>query len=182
MNLDFRCTGCEIDGGTKGLIEDRIQRLGKYVGEIDMAEVHIERSPNPANENRVTAEITLRLSKTVARAKAVGAEEIAAFDKAEQKIKHQLEKLKGKLVARSHPHHRQGKTADLAGLSENPSIAKRKVFELETLDPEAAALRMELLSHSFFLFVNALTNRSAVVYLRGDGSVGLIDQVSDADQ
>jgi len=38
-----------------------------------------------------------------------------------------------------------------------------------------------LLSHSFYLFINSLTQRSAVVYRRGDGSVGLIDQAEVLD-
>jgi len=40
---------------------------------------------------------------------------------------------------------------------------------------EEAVLQMELLGHDFFLFTNADTNGSAVVYLRDDGDVGLID-------
>ena len=40
---------------------------------------------------------------------------------------------------------------------------------------DEAVLQMELLGHDFFLFTNAETGRSAVVYMRDDGDVGLTD-------
>ncbi|MGC9154354.1 MAG: ribosome hibernation-promoting factor, HPF/YfiA family [Ferrimicrobium sp.] len=181
MQVEYRCKGCVVSDDSKALIEDRVHRLSKYLGEVDRAEVFFERSQNPAQSDKVHAEITLRLASTVARAKGAAEDELAAFDRAEHKLAHQLEKLKGRLLARSHPHHRTDKVADLSQLDEVPQIVRSKAFELEVLDPETAAVRMELLSHSFYLFINSLTERSAVVYRRGDGSVGLIDQAEVAD-
>jgi len=181
MKVEYRCKGCALSDEHKQLIEDRVHRLSKYLGEVDRAEVFLERSSNPAQSEKVHAEITLRLAKTVARAKGSADEEMAAFDRAEHKLAHQLEKLKGRLLARSHPHHRVDKAVDPSQLDEVPQIARSKAFELEVLDPETAAIRMELLSHSFYLFINSLTQRSAVVYRRGDGSVGLIDQAEVLD-
>jgi putative sigma-54 modulation protein len=44
------------------------------------------------------------------------------------------------------------------------------------MTPEEAILQMDLMSHDFFFFMNADTERAAVVYRRDDGDVGLIDQ------
>lgn len=181
MKIEYRCKGCTLSDESKALIEDRVRRLGKYLGEVDRAEVFFERLSNPAQSDKVHSEITIWLASTVARAKGSGDEELPAFDRAERKLAHQLEKLKGRLLARSHPHHRTDKAVDPAHLDEVPQIARSKAFELEVLDPETAAVRMELLSHSFYLFINSLTERSAVVYRRGDGSVGLIDQAEAVD-
>lgn len=55
-------------------------------------------------------------------------------------------------------------------------IVKTKRFHLGPLTPSEAALKMDLLGHGFFFFINSETNRSAVVYRRDDGGIGLIDE------
>ena len=57
-----------------------------------------------------------------------------------------------------------------------PVIVKSKRFYLAPMSTEEAVLKMDLLGHGFFFFINAETNRSAVVYKRDDGDVGLIDE------
>ena len=54
-------------------------------------------------------------------------------------------------------------------------IVKKKQFVIDPMTADDAVLQMELLGHDFFLFTNAETGRSAVVYMRDDGDVGLID-------
>ncbi len=58
----------------------------------------------------------------------------------------------------------------------SPRIVKTKRFHLGPLSPDEAVLKMELLGHGFFFFINSETDRSAVVYRREDGDVGLIDE------
>ena len=53
---------------------------------------------------------------------------------------------------------------------------KSKRFAMMPMTPEEAAQRMDLLGHGFFFFTNLDTRRSAVVYRRDDGDVGLIDE------
>ena len=57
-----------------------------------------------------------------------------------------------------------------------PQIVKSKRFYLAPMTPDDAVLKMELLGHGFFFFINKDTNRSAVVYKRDDGDIGLIDE------
>jgi len=38
-----------------------------------------------------------------------------------------------------------------------------------------AIAQMELLGHSFYLFINEETNASCVVYRRNDGNIGLLE-------
>ncbi len=179
LHVEFRCKGCKLEDGQRELMEERISRLAKYVGEPERAEVFLERGVNQSVADRVHSELTVWTSKHVARARAAAGDEMAAFDAAEQRLKRQLERLKGRLVGRSHPHHRQGKVEDLDAVADSVAISKVKSFELDELDPETAAFRMELLGHSFYLFMNAVTKRAAVVYRRGDGSIGLIDQADE---
>src|SRR6478736_6748732 len=57
-----------------------------------------------------------------------------------------------------------------------PQIVKSKRFAIHPMAADEAAERMELLGHGFFFFTNVETSRSAVVYRREDGNVGLIDE------
>jgi ribosomal subunit interface protein len=60
-----------------------------------------------------------------------------------------------------------------------PRIVRRKQFPLKAMSPDAAALRMELLDHQFYLFRNAETGEVAVVYHRDAGGYGLIEPAAD---
>ncbi len=181
LRVEFRCRGCQLEDGQRELMEERLSRLAKYVGEPERAEIFMERELNQSVADRVHSELTVWTGKHVARARAAAADEMAAFDVAEQRLKRQLERLKGRLVGRSHPHHRQGKVEDLDAVADSVEISKVKSFELDELDPETAAFRMELLGHSFYLFMNAATKRAAVVYRRSDGTIGLIDQAEEVE-
>ena len=57
-----------------------------------------------------------------------------------------------------------------------PAIVRTKRFHLAPLGPIEAVEKMEELGHGFFFFINRETSRSAVVYRRDDGDVGLIDE------
>ena len=54
-------------------------------------------------------------------------------------------------------------------------VVRQKSFDLKPMDSEEAILQMNLLGHSFYVFTNADTNRTNVVYKRKDGRYGLIE-------
>ena len=54
-------------------------------------------------------------------------------------------------------------------------IVRRKTYPMRPMSAEDAALQMELLGHSFFVFVNQDTNLVNVLYLRKDGNLGLME-------
>jgi putative sigma-54 modulation protein len=60
-------------------------------------------------------------------------------------------------------------------MPEEPQIVKTKQFAVKPMDPEEAALQMELLGHDFFLFRNSESESAAVLYRRRDGALGLIE-------
>ncbi len=66
--------------------------------------------------------------------------------------------------------------ADATGVDAEYRIVRTKTVEKLTLTPAEAAERMDLVSHDFYFFTNVSTGRAAVVYLRDDGDIGLIDE------
>ena len=54
-------------------------------------------------------------------------------------------------------------------------LVRQKNFDLKPMDSEEAILQMNLLGHNFYVFTNAETNHTNVVYKRKDGRYGLIE-------
>ena len=54
-------------------------------------------------------------------------------------------------------------------------IMRVKRYAAKPMSVEDAILQMELLGHSFFVFVNVETDRTNVLYLRKDGDLGLME-------
>ena len=58
---------------------------------------------------------------------------------------------------------------------ENSKIIKRKKVDMKPMNEEEAILQMNMLGHSFFVFKNSSNNLICVLYLRKDGSYGIIE-------
>ena len=58
---------------------------------------------------------------------------------------------------------------------DSPRIVRVKRFSMKPMSVEEAALQMELLGHSFFVFTNDETEEMNVIYKRKDGNYGLIE-------
>ena len=166
-------------------VDLKLRHVTRHLDGMDRAEVRftVERSPR-ITDNQV-CEVTMHGHGHVLRARAAGPDPSTALDRAAAKLEHSVDKLKGKLVGRSHPrrnrtsdvhfgHQAEADEADddLDGL---PRIVKTKKFEMKPMTPEEAAMQMDLVGHAFYLFTNAETGQAGVVYRRNDGQIGLID-------
>jgi|HubBroStandDraft_1064217.scaffolds.fasta_scaffold104387_1 putative sigma-54 modulation protein len=170
--------------------EEKVANLAKYLEGMERAEVCFFEERNPRIAEPVGCEVTVAGHGHVVRARATGHLPSEAVDRVVDKVAHQLTRLKERLVGRSHPHHSRGERSHGArvavGLDEpdledsdfhenGRRIVRTKQFAIKPMTPDEAVLQMELLSHDFFFFANAETDRPAVVYRRQDGDFGLID-------
>ena len=172
------------------VIHEKIGHLDRFLDGLDIAEVHFEEARNPRISDKETCEVTVQGHGHHVRCKVSAPDSFVAVDLATAKLERQIRKLRTKLDRR---HHGRGRAArdstpappgavveaddGVAGAdAAEPRIVKTKRFHLGPLVPEDAALKMDLLGHGFFFFINRNTGRSAVVYRRDDGDVGLIDE------
>ena len=65
----------------------------------------------------------------------------------------------------------------MAGELPIPAIVKTKRFNMKPMDPDEAALQLELVGHEFYVFLNAESDAVAVIYRRRDGNLGVIEPV-----
>ena len=122
-------------------------------------------------------EVTIPMKGTIIRSEQVSSDMYMSIDLVEEVIERQLRRYKTKLVDR----HQAGGSLQKAfldqddGEDEEIRILRTKKFDIKPLYPEDACVQMELLGHSFFVFVNAETGATNVVYKRKDGAYGLIE-------
>lgn len=60
-------------------------------------------------------------------------------------------------------------------VDDGPHVVRVKNFTLKPMSVDEACQQMDMLEHNFFVFLNAETNTTSVVYKRNDGNYGLID-------
>lgn len=184
MEIAFQTKNVALSAENRSLISQKLNHFDQIADGLERVEVVFHEERNPRIAEKDVCEVTMHLRWAVVRAKGSGIDVIAAVDKVIEKLEHRLEKLKGRLVGRSHPHHRASKGSEKVfdgdGLDElallgGAQIVKAKSFTIREMSAADAALQMQMLSHDFYFFTNDETGRPAVVYQRDDGDVGLID-------
>ena len=175
----------EIPETVRAAAHEKVSRLARLHDGWEQAEVHFSEERNPRITDKEICEVTLRGHGHIVRAKAASPDPLTSVDRVIDKLEHQVAKLKTRLLRRSHPRRHDGPAlANGAVGAEEPDgdeepgvprIVKAKTFDIKPMTPEEAALQMEMLGHTFYLFTNAETGVAAVVYRRHDGDIGLID-------
>ena len=194
MEISISSRHKDITPGLEEAVRTKIGQLDRYLDHLDTAEVHFDEARNPRIVDRETCEVTLTGHGHHLRCKVNAPDAFTAVDLAEAKLERQIRKLRTKLQNR---HRGRGDTirtgaatgsepipdtvdgsGPVDGADDEPElqIVKTKRFHLGPLTPSEAALKMDLMGHGFFFFINSSTGRSAVVYRRDDGAVGLIDE------
>jgi len=173
----------EVSEALRAATVDKIGRLSRFLDGMDRADVHFSEERNPRITDKEICEVTLEGHGHHIRCKVSAPDGFGAVDRAVEKLEHQLHKLKTKLVRRHHAGASRPSTVEGNGpepdgeeQGEGLRIVKTKRFAIKPMTPQEAALQMDLLGHGFFFFTNSQTDRSAVVYRRTDGDVGLIDE------
>lgn len=184
MEVTIQCRHVELPDSVLAAAREKVIRLSRFLDDWDHADIHFSEEKNPRITAKEVCEVTLRGHGHVIRAKAAATDSMSAVDRVVDKLEHQVDKLKTRLMKRKHgerpvavidgPALVPGEAADDEA-SGAPIIVKTKRFEIKPMTPEEAVLQMDLLGHDFYLFTNADTGIAAVLYRRDDGNLGLID-------
>jgi putative sigma-54 modulation protein len=156
----------------------KMGRLDRLLDDRTDASVELSRAAHRAPEETAIVEVTLLVDGRPLRAVARAASHRAATDQVVDRLERQVVDLKER---RSKPLERRSAAEVAPGTSATaaertpPSIVKVKRFAIEPMFEEDAVARMEELGHDFFVFVNAESERTAVLYRRRDGDYGLIE-------
>ncbi|MBE6535253.1 MAG: ribosome-associated translation inhibitor RaiA [Ruminococcaceae bacterium] len=157
---------------TKALIEEKLSKLDKFFGGEASATVTLSHK-----RNLCTLEVTIKASNTLFRSEVDADSFRDALDRSIDNIERQIRKNKTRLRKKL----REGLIPEgfVEQANDEPDmpemIIRKKTFEYTPMSAEEAIMQMNLLGHSFFVFNDADTGKTCVVYTRKDGNYGLIE-------
>lgn len=173
--MKFIITGRNIDvtQGLRSAVTEKIGKLEKFFAED--TEINVTLS---VEKDRQKIEVTIPVKGNIIRAEQVSSDMYVSIDLVEEIIERQLKKYKNKIIDR-----KQSATTDFTpeyvekdyDEDDTIQIVRTKRFGIKPMDPEEACVQMELLGHSFYVFLNSETNEVNVVYKRKGNTYGLIE-------
>jgi len=170
----------DISDDVRRYAERKLERIERLLDDRSDAllELSVEHHRSTAESN--VAEVTLVIDGQILRGHAAGPTPQAAIDTVTDKVERRAVDHKEKPLGARGQERRQVLERLAGGTSEagrERRIVKVKRFGIEPMFEEDAVAGMEELGHSFFVFVNAASERVNVLYRRGDGNYGLIEPV-----
>ncbi len=153
-------------------VESRLKKLDKFFPEEASAHALLSITKD---EHR--AEITVSSGSTLFRSEQSSGDMYVSIDLAGEVLERQVRKYRNRITDR---RQNKGETLrrfiiDDENDNEEVTIVRRKRFDIAAQYPEDACMEMDLLEHTFHLFINAETGKPAVVYRRADGAYGMIE-------
>ncbi len=179
MIYNIRGENIEVTPAIREYVEKKVSKLDRYFTESPNASVSVNLKVYPDKKSKV--EITIVMKNLVLRAEEVQEDMYAAIDLITDKLERQIRKHKTKVNRKFRGQDSIKEAApifledDTVSEEEDLEVVRTKRFDLKPMDSEEAILQMNLLGHSFYVFQNAETNSTNVVYKRKDGRYGLIE-------
>ena len=166
----------EIPDRVRAYAERKLGRLERLLDDRSDAivELSVERHRSTADSHIV--DITLVVDGQTVRGRATAPTHQAGVDEVLDKVERQAVELREKPRDRARAAE-LGEADDASSDAEDGRgrIVKVKRFAIEPMFAEDAVQRMEELGHSFFVFVDAETERIAILYRRQAGDYGVIE-------
>ena len=189
MDIVVRGKNRPVSAHLEAVAREKVARIAKFTHDAGRVEVDFAEQQHRRIAESQLCEITVHLKRHFVKAHASAPEAEAALDLAVDKIGHQVARIKEKRVsARRRANGSANGNGNASGEADDDldggddadddlgaRIVKTKRFTAKPMDPEEAALQMDLLGHAFFLFTNTETGNAAVLYRRHDGHFGLIE-------
>lgn len=179
MNYNIRGENIEVTPAIREYVEKKVAKLDRYFTESPNANVNV--NLKVYQDKKAKVEITIPMKDLVLRAEELHEDMYLAIDLITDKLERQIRKHKTKV---NRKFREKDSLKDYAPIfteveqveeDEDLEVVRTKSFDLKPMDSEEAILQMNMLGHSFYVFTNAETNQTNVVYKRNDGRYGLIE-------
>ena len=128
--------------------------------------------------NMRIVEITVPIDGVTLRAEASSEDNLfMSIDRALAKLEKQILRHRTKLEKRLRSDIPTSipEIIEEAPAQEERKVVRTKTYTTRPMHVEDAILQMELLGHSFYVFINIETDQTNVLYLRKDGNLGLLE-------
>ena len=171
MKTNIYLRKVELGNEKKEMLIKKVDKLGKFFEDEAVADIVVGEQ-----KDKMIVEVTVRTTDMIYRAEERNEVVYDAADNVVEAITRQIRKNKTRLMKKL----REGVSREmdiLPDLEEDAEIkiVKTKTHHVKPMSAEEAVLQMNLLGHNFFVFRNAQTNTTDIVYRRKDGNYGLIE-------
>lgn len=130
--------------------------------------------------NQRIVEITVPMSGVTLRAEASSEDNLfMSIDKALAKLERQILRHRDKLAQRIREDANVDDTPEFIEELESKEkvareVVRTKTYTVRPMHVEDAIMQMEMLGHTFFVFIDIETEKTHILYLRKDGDLGLL--------
>ena len=165
MKIEILGKNVIVNDALRDRIEGKMSKFEKYFNQEVEAIINLSQV-----KNSQIVEITIPLKNgAIVRVEETNFDMITSVDRAFEKLSRQIRRHKTALKKRYQTHEsiRFEEIEPLEGeesADEEIQIVRTKAFPIKPMDPEEAIMQMNLLGHSFFVFLNAQTEEVIVVY------------------
>jgi len=200
MKIQIKGRNVTVTDALQAYANEKIEHVHKLlqqrkIDEVTRVELELRVEKNPSIPEPCIAEATVFTRGPVIRAREASTDMYAAIDLVTDKLTRQVKKYHDKMHGKTrHGHDKPAVevepapelvpvaasladelSGEAAHAGDNGRIVKTKQFALKPMSVNEATLQLELVGHDFFVFTNAESNRTNVVYRRNDGHYGLIE-------
>ena len=183
MQLQVIGKNVEITQEIEDYVRKKVDRLIRYLPDIDDAKVEISAENVKSPGHRFTAQVTVKSRGTLLRSEERGVNVNMAIDAATEILARQIRRYKGKFskkgrgISRTQQVTDSQVSIDYRTSKSMPEVVRVKRFAVKSMLVDEAAEQMELLGHDFFLFIGSETGSLQLIYRRKDGNYGVIEPV-----
>ena len=190
MDLHIQGRNIDITRSMKEHVAAKLGSLDRHLPAITRADVEMASESTRSHEDRVVVQVSLTVGGDLLRAQRRAGSARAAVNATVDALDRQVNRWK----AHTYRSERQSRNApdadavrdsmaveesdaseaDVDMMAASGDLVRIKQFDMEPMSVEEAALQMQYLDHSFYMFLNSDTNRYSVLYRRADSNFGLI--------
>ncbi|MDF2841319.1 MAG: raiA [Clostridia bacterium] len=162
-----------VTDALKDKINKKLSKFERFFGPNSEAHATLG-----VEKGRHIFEVTIPFNGIIIRSEEATDDMYMSIDNVIEKLERQMRKQKTKLERKMKGYNLRFDTLfeNMPEVEDNEiQIVKTKKFAYKPMPAEEAAMQMELLGHSFFVFSNSDTEEVNVIYKRKDGNYGLIE-------
>ena len=174
MKVIKRGKNIELTEGIETKINKKLSMLDKYFIMSDNVEAKVLIRTYPVGQK---IEVTIPTDYVLLRAEVIDEDLYNAIDLVIDKLERQIRKYKTRLSRKSKDNKLAFNVASIEPLEteEEDVLVKTKTISPKPMDMEEAIMQMELIGHSFFVYLDTETDKVSVIYKRHDGKYGLLE-------
>ena len=181
MDIQFHTKSAQLNDAFKKRVQERMARMERFGINIDRVDIEVAVEQNPRHGNAAhKIQLSSKGAGPQVRSEAAGSDNISAFDVAAEKFELQLRKSHERNKDVKHVSLKEmpllsvDKEEQTADVVDDYQIVREKSHTAKKMTRQEAIDAMELLDHDFYIFVEAESNKPAVVYRRRGYSYGII--------